>query len=137
MKKSAPIKFPVGYQAVNLVAAKQREELSKQVDAFLGIGVAPFGQDTKEKRKGDAVPESSSGQAVDDGQDEEVDGHRCKHPLSSVEGQGVGGIRVEKRARRWRRGQVGGGGIGRSVADADSGSRSRRCPERRWPIGPG
>ena len=48
-------KFPVGYQALNLVAANQREELSQQINAFLGIGAAPFGQGTKEKRKGDTV----------------------------------------------------------------------------------
>ena len=46
--------------------------------------VAFFGQESPEKRKGDAV--------MNDGQDEEIDRHPCKHPLGSVESQGVGGV---------------------------------------------
>ena len=51
-----------------------------------------FSDCREEKRKDDAVPESSSGQAVDDGQDEEVDGPPSRHPLGSTESQGVGGV---------------------------------------------
>ena len=47
--------LPVGYQAVDLVAAHHLKELTQQRDALLGPGVAPFGHDTKEKRKGAAV----------------------------------------------------------------------------------
>ena len=71
-------KFSVRYQAVDLVAANHLKELTEQLDALLSIGVAPFGQELPEKRKSDAV--------VDDGQDEEVDRHPCKHPLGSVQG---------------------------------------------------
>ena len=83
-------KLPIGYQAVNLVAANQGEELSQQINAFLGIGVAPFRQGTKEKRKGDALVDPFDYRSG--GQDEEVDGHGSKHPLGSVESQGVGGV---------------------------------------------
>ena len=71
-------KFAVRYQAVDLVAAKHLKELTEQLDTLLGIGVAPFGQELPEKRKGDAI--------VDDGQDEEVDRYLSKHPLGSVQG---------------------------------------------------
>ena len=71
-------KFPVSYQAVDLVAAKHLQELTEQLNTLLGIGVAPFGQELPEKRKGDA--------AMDDGQNEEVDRHPCKHPLGSIQG---------------------------------------------------
>ena len=59
-------KFAVRHQAVDLVAANHLQELTEQLDALLGIGVAPFGQELPEKRKGDA--------AMDDGQDEELIG---------------------------------------------------------------
>ena len=71
-------KFSVRHQAVDLVAAKHLQELTEQLNTLLGIGVAPFGQELPEKRKGDA--------AMDGGQDEEVDRHPCKHPLGSVQG---------------------------------------------------
>ena len=85
LEPSEPVganKLPVGYQAVDLVTPNYLKELPQQLDSLLGTGVTPFGHDTKEKRKGDAV--------VDDGQDEEVDGHPSKHPLGSIESQGVG-----------------------------------------------
>ena len=71
-------KFPVSYQAVDLVAAKHLQELTEQLDALLGIGVTLFGQELPEKRKSDA--------AMDGGQDEEVDRYLSKHPLGSVQG---------------------------------------------------
>ena len=80
-KPSEPLgadKFPVRYQAVDLVAAKHLEELTEQLDTLLGIGVTLFGQELPEKRKGDA--------AMDGGQDEEVDRYLSKHPLGSVQG---------------------------------------------------
>ena len=41
--------------ARSLYTTKLYKELLQQLDALPGIGVAPFGQDTPEKRKGDAV----------------------------------------------------------------------------------
>ena len=81
---SAPINSPVGYQAVNLVVTHHLKESTHQRDAFLGIGIAPFGQDLPQERKSDAV--------MDNGQDEEVDRSLSKHPLSSIQSQGVRGI---------------------------------------------
>ena len=92
-------KLPVGYQAVNLVVTHHLKESTHQRDAFPGIGIAPFGQDLPQERKSDAV--------MDNGQDEEVDRSLSKHPLSSIQSQGVRGIGVGKRARMMPGEQVG------------------------------
>ena len=83
-------KLPVSHQAANCVTANHLKELTQQLDALLGIGVAPFGHDTKEKRKRDAVVAPFDYRSG--GQDEEVDGHPSKHPPGSIESQGVGGV---------------------------------------------
>lgn len=91
LEPSEPVganKLPVGYQAVDLVTPNYLKELPQQLDSLLGTGVTPFGHDTKEKRKGDAVVDPFDYRSG--GQDEEVDGHPSKHPLGSIESQGVG-----------------------------------------------
>ena len=61
-------KFPVRYQAVDLVAAKHLKELTEQLNSWVL-----------------ELPLLATA-AMDDGQNEEVDRYLSKHPLGSVQG---------------------------------------------------